>query len=100
MHMKFMSKQSTQHQCSNSKSRWMTFVFIPYKPIEIKFCTTIIAKLWPMKLIILCEHVVYCVIYVNSYQTLNCGGILVALFDEAIVDVITCYSHNSSFNNS
>jgi hypothetical protein len=78
----------------------MTFVSTPYKPIEIKFCMTIIAKLWPMKFIILCEHVVYRVIYVNNYQTLDCIGILVALFDETIVDVTTCYSHNSSFNNS
>jgi hypothetical protein len=78
----------------------MTFVSTPYTPIEIKICTTIIAKLWPMKFIILCEHVVYCVIYVNNYQTLNCSGILVALFNEAIVDVTTCYSHNSNFYNS
>jgi hypothetical protein len=53
-----------------------------------------------MKVINLCEHVVYHVIYVNNYQALNCGGILVALFNEVIVDVSTCYSHNLSFNNS
>jgi len=37
------------HMTANNISRWMTFVFIPYKPMENKFHMTIIAKLWPMK---------------------------------------------------
>lgn len=50
-----------------------------------------------MKFVILCEHIVYHIIYVDSYQALNCGGIFVALFDGVIIDVTTCYSHNSSW---
>jgi hypothetical protein len=30
----------------------MTFIFILYKPMESKFYTNIIAKLWPMKFVI------------------------------------------------
>jgi len=47
--MTFVSKQCTWHGCSNSTSRVMTFVFVPYEPMKSKFCMTIIAKLWPMK---------------------------------------------------
>jgi hypothetical protein len=31
----------------------MTFVFIPYKPMENKFHMIIIAKLWPMKYVMI-----------------------------------------------
>jgi hypothetical protein len=51
--MTFMYKQCTQYQCSNNTSRWMTYVFISYKPMKSKFCTTIITKLWPIKFVML-----------------------------------------------
>ncbi len=47
MHVTFVFKQ-----CTNDTSRWMTFVFILNEPMESKFRTTIIAKLWPMKFLI------------------------------------------------
>ncbi len=42
--MTFMFKQCTWYWCSNNTSRWMTSMFIPYKPMKNKFHTTIIAK--------------------------------------------------------
>jgi hypothetical protein len=51
MHMTFVSKQCTRHQCSKSISRWMTFVFIPYELMKSKFRMIIIVKSWPMKFV-------------------------------------------------
>jgi hypothetical protein len=33
----------------------MTFMSIPYEPMESKFYTTIIAKSWPMKFVMTCH---------------------------------------------
>ncbi len=41
----------SEYRCSNNTNKWMTFVFIIYKPIKNQFHMTIIAKLWPMKFV-------------------------------------------------
>jgi hypothetical protein len=54
-HMTFMFKQCTWYRwyrCSNNTSRWMTSMFISYKPMKNKFRMTIITKLWPIKFMI------------------------------------------------
>ncbi len=83
--MTFMSKQCTWHQCSNNTNRWMTFVFIPHKPMKNIFRTTIIVKLWPMKFVMNATffkmgntHNINLVSYNNIYNGLvspsSCGG--------------------------
>jgi hypothetical protein len=36
--MTFVSKQCIWHQCSNTTSRWMTSMFIPYELMKSRFC--------------------------------------------------------------
>ncbi len=75
-HMTFVFKQCTKHQCSNSTSRWMTFVSISYEPMKSKFHLTIITKSWPMKFVMInLRHPLWMTINFNTYfnQTLTHG---------------------------
>jgi hypothetical protein len=64
----FMFKQCTQHRCSNSTSRWLTFVTISYEPMKNKFHTTIITKSWPMKFVMInLSHPLWMTINFNTY---------------------------------
>jgi hypothetical protein len=75
-HMTFVFKQCTKHQCSNSTSRWMTFVSISYEPMKSKFHMTIITKSWPMKFVMInLRHPLWMTINFNTYfnQTLTHG---------------------------
>jgi hypothetical protein len=49
--MTFVCKQCTQYWCSNNINKWMTSMFILYKPMEIRLHMMIIAKLCPMKFV-------------------------------------------------
>jgi hypothetical protein len=68
--MTFVSKQCTQHQCSNT-NKWMTSMSNPHKPLKNKFHTIIIAQLWPMKFlmmsIIVIDKIWFLELNVNSY---------------------------------
>jgi len=55
----------------------MTFMSIPYKPMKSKICITIIAKLWPMKFVMICHlYVVDIFLIGNKY---NFRGLIIQL---------------------